>query len=128
VRPIGPLADPGQLAGWIRDLDTESFKVRERARREIEKLGESAIPTLRRALADRPPLELQRRLRNILAAVEPKPITASPARLRQVRAVQALESIATSDARRVLRTLAQGARESSLTREANAALRRVARR
>jgi hypothetical protein len=128
VRPVAPIADPKQLARWIADLDNESFAVREKAQGELESLGEPAIPALRRALADRPPLETKQRLHQILAAVEPRLGTSSRRQLRQVRAVQLLELIATAEAQQVLHSLAKGAAEVSLTCEAQAALERLARR
>jgi hypothetical protein len=128
VRSAVPVADPKQVARWIADLDNESFAVREKAQRALERLGEPVIPALRQALADQPPLETKRRLQKALAAVEPKLVTNSPERLRQIRVVQVLESIATSEAQQELQTLANGVAEVSLAREAQAALARLARR
>jgi truncated hemoglobin YjbI len=129
VRPMAPVADLKQLACWIADLDDKSFAMREKAQRAIERLDEPAIPALRRALADQPPPEVKRRLQDILAAVEPKLWgTRSPKQLRQIRAVQVLEYIGTSEAQQVLHSLAQGVAEVGLTREAQAALERLARR
>jgi hypothetical protein len=128
VRPVVSLADPKQLERWIADLDSERFTVREKAQRALEGLGELAVPALRQALADRPPLEMRRRLQEVLTAVEWKLGTASAGRLRQIRAVQVLESIATPEARQVLHSLAQGVAEVGLTREAQAALERLDRR
>lgn len=45
--------------------------------------------------------------------------------LRQVRAVEALEYQGSAEARRLLQTLAGGAADARLTREAQAALRRL---
>ena len=129
MRPAAPVADPKQLARWIADLDNESFAVRDKAQRAIEGLGEPAIPALRRALADQPSLEVKRRLQE-----HPRRHRAEvgcrcpPGQLRQIRAVQVLESIATPEARQVLQSLAKGVAEVSLTREAQAALERLARR
>jgi hypothetical protein len=126
--PAAALADPKQLARWIADLDNESFAVRAKAQRAIEGLGEPAIPELRRAMAGQFPLEVKRRLQNILADVEPKLVPTSPSQLRQIRAVQVLESIATPEARQVLQHLAKGAAEVSLTSDAQAALERLDKR
>jgi hypothetical protein len=52
-------------------------------------------------------------------------IIRSPETLRQLRAVQALEHIGSSEARQVLAVLARGAPEARLTHEANAALTRL---
>jgi hypothetical protein len=52
---------------------------------------------------------------------------ASPERLREIRAVEALEQIGTPGVRRVLAKLAHGAPAAPLTREAQAAIERLAR-
>ena len=52
----------------------------------------------------------------------------SPRRLRELRAVQVLEFIGTAAARGVLQDLAKGVTEASLTRHAQAALGRLAKR
>jgi hypothetical protein len=128
VRPVAPVADPKQLQRRIADLDDNNFTVRDRAQREIEKLGEPALSALRQALKDQPPLEMKRRLQALLADLEPKLVVASPSRLRALRAVQVLESLGTAEARQLLQALAKGVAEASLTREARAALARLDKR
>ena len=46
--------DPGRLARLLADLDHRRFAVRERASRELERLGHPLGVALRRALAGRP--------------------------------------------------------------------------
>jgi HEAT repeat protein len=121
LRPAVP-ADPRRVARLIAELDSERFAVRENATRELERLGESALPALRKVLSDSPSAEVHRRVEQLLA----KPAGAD--RLRDVRAVEALEHIGTSDAREVLQNLAKGTAEARLTREAKAALERLAKR
>jgi RNA polymerase sigma factor (sigma-70 family) len=130
VQPVAPLAEPQKLQRWITDLDSDSFTERETAKREIEKVGEPAIPALRKALKGQPSLETQRRLKELLARLEPllELFGGSPRRLRELRAVQVLESIGTAEARGVLQGLARGISEANLTRHAQAALGRLARR
>src|SRR5207244_1267145 len=55
-------ADPQKMARWIAELDSDQFAVREKATRELEKLGESAQPALRQALEDQPKPEARKRL------------------------------------------------------------------
>jgi hypothetical protein len=91
----------------------------------LAKLGESAEPALRRALAGKPALEVRRRIEQLLDALEP---TKLPERLRLVRAVAALEYSNTPEAREVLAALAQRPADTLLTREAKTALQRLERR
>lgn len=125
LQPVRP-ASPRRLAALLSELDSDSFNVREKARRELEGLEEVAAPALRLALADKPPLELGRRIEALLDMLN-RP-DRSPDRLRALRAVQVLEQIGTPDARRLLDTLAQGAPEARLTQDAKAALGRLNKR
>ncbi len=51
----------------------------------------------------------------------------TPEQIRQLRAVEVLEHLATDDARKLLDKLAGGARDALLTREAKAARERLSR-
>jgi HEAT repeat protein len=64
--PRGPL-DRKKAEAWLRDLDDDSFATREAARQGLEKLGIAAKPLLRDALKGRPPLEVRRRIEELLA-------------------------------------------------------------
>ena len=119
---LHPVAAPdlARLKRLLADLDSDAFAAREQATRELEKLGELAVPHLRKTLEDRPSLEMRRRIEDIL--------TRQPAiDLRLLRAIEILEHIGSDDARQLLRTLAQGAPEARLTQEARAALKRLER-
>ena len=50
-------------------LDSNRFADREAAAKELVRHGEQAEPRLRRVLADRPPLEVFRRVETILATL-----------------------------------------------------------
>jgi WD40 repeat protein len=125
LRPVAP-EDPKRIARLIAELDGERFGMREEAQRTLEELGELAATALRKALEGGPSLEVRRRVETLLQKLE-GPVTA-PRLLRHVRSVEVLEHIATLRARQVLEALAQGAPEARLTREAKAALQRLARR
>jgi WD40 repeat protein len=114
------------IAAWIADLDHEQFARRERASRELEKIGEYAAPALRKVLNDKPSLEVRKRIDALLEAIDGRPI--SPDRLRTLRALQVLETIGTPKAKQILQGLASGAAEAALTQEAKAALQRLSRR
>jgi RNA polymerase sigma factor (sigma-70 family) len=123
VKPAaGP--DAKQMARWVRELDDDSFEVREKAAAELDKLGELARPALEEALKKRPSVEARRLIVELLGRI--KPGGTLPAEdLRRVRAVEVLEGIATPEAKRVLEELAKGAPGAALTRDAAAALRRL---
>jgi hypothetical protein len=78
------------------------------------------------ALANNPSAEARRRLEPLLAKVERQELSSTA--LRQVRATEVLEHIATPEARDLLKNLAAGATEARLTQEAKAALERLERR
>lgn len=113
--------DAQQMKELIRNLDSDQFEVRAGAAKELERLREQAEPALRKALSDDPSPEMRKRLEQLLAKLEPG---RSPERLREVRAVQALEYAATAEARQLLEQLAAGPPNVHLTREANAAVKR----
>ncbi len=108
-----------RLARLLADLDGRKFVERERAVAELERLNFAAEPALRKALADKPSLEMRRRLEALLERLDP---ARSPERMRELRAVEALESVGSASAKEVLRSLAGGAAKSRLTEEAKAAL------
>jgi hypothetical protein len=111
-----------------REIRCDSPAVRDKAQREIRKLGEVAVPALRQALKDQPALEVKRRLQDLLAELEPKLVGGPPERLRELRAVQVLESIGTSEAQQVLQGLVKGVPGARLTMEVQTALARLAKR
>jgi hypothetical protein len=82
-------------------------------------------PTLQRALAAKPPLEMCRRLERLLEGLNPD---SSAERLCALRALKVLEQMDTAGARQLLNALAGGLPEARLTREAGAALERLAKR
>jgi WD40 repeat protein len=118
-------ADPDRLAALLKRLDSDEFREREEATRELKKLGDAAESALRKALAGNPSAELRRGAEELLAGLDP---ARSPRRLREGRAVEVLEYVGTAEARRLLEALAKGAPEARLTREAKASLRRLDRR
>jgi hypothetical protein len=66
-------ADPQKIERWIAELDSNQFSVREKATRELEKLGESAQPALRKALENHPKPEARKRLERLTQAGTPDP-------------------------------------------------------
>ncbi|HEY7425812.1 MAG TPA: WD40 repeat domain-containing protein [Gemmataceae bacterium] len=120
-------APPRQrIAALLADLDSDEFARREKATQELQHIGETAMPALRKALKEKLTLEARKRMESILDIVDGRAMT--PEQLRTVRGVQVLESIGTPQARRLLEGLAGGAAEAKLTEEAKASLQRLARR
>jgi WD40 repeat protein len=113
-----------RVARRIAALDDDDFTVRERATRELEELGEVAEPLLRQAVRGRPSGEARKRLTTLLERLE-SPVP-PPGRMRQIRALAALEQIGTPEARRLVRLLAGGLAGARLTREARVSLERLA--
>jgi RNA polymerase sigma factor (sigma-70 family) len=118
-------ADAGQVERLLADLNSPSFAVRKKATAALESLGEATGPALRAALRDQRSLEVRQRLEQLVDRFEPQK---SPARFRELRAVEVLEQAGTSQARQVLKSLAGGVPEARLTREARASLERLGKR
>jgi hypothetical protein len=125
LRPTATV-DEKRLSGLIADLDSNTFSVRETAMKELEKLGEVAAPMCRKALEGKPSAEMRRRLEALLEKQTRDRQDPPSDHLRILRAIEALEYMATPEAKQVLESLAQGAPEARLTREAQASLQRLA--
>lgn len=120
-----PLLQPQRLAQLIADLDHDQFTVREKASRDLAELKELAEPALRRTLANDPPLEVRRRIEQLLEKLDKR---APPTDwLRAVRAVAVLEYIGNAEARKILEDLSKGEPEARQTQDAKAALGRLER-
>jgi RNA polymerase sigma factor (sigma-70 family) len=113
-------ADPKRVGPLLADLDSARFAVRKRAERKLEKLGESAEPALRTALAGTPSVEVRQRVEQVLRKLGRR-------RLGYVRALEVLELLGAAEAGPLLEKLAGGASGAALTVEAKASLRRLAR-
>jgi RNA polymerase sigma factor (sigma-70 family) len=113
-------APPDQLARLIADLDSTSFAVRTSAGKVLAQLGPAAETALRKALTANPPLEVQRRLAQLL---EMRRLD----NVRPQRAIETLEHIATAEARAALEMLAREAPSPRTANLAAAALKRLVR-
>jgi hypothetical protein len=117
--------DTRHLARLINDLDSNRYRDRQKAAQEIESLGELAEPLLIQTLAKRPSLEVRRRIEGILAANKTSRLHPPDGRRRQARAIEVLEQIGNAEARKLLSSLAKGAPNAALTRDARGALDRL---
>jgi hypothetical protein len=116
--------DPARLRRLIAELDDDDFAARESATKELGRLDVLAESALRAALEGDVPQERRRRVEKLLEQLR-GPITTTEIR-QAVRAVAVLEHIGTPEARQLLRKLTEGAPDARLTREAKAALERLA--
>ncbi len=109
------------------NLDHDDFTVRSQSARSLSEMGDLAAPYLKEFLAVKPSPEQRRQAEGLLKALDEQNAP-SPVVLRSLRGIEALEVIATPEARDVLAGLAKGAEESRQTREAKSALKRLTRR
>jgi WD40 repeat protein len=116
-----PPARADQVSKLIADLENERFAVRQKAAQALDALGELAEGILRKTLEGNVTLETRQRVEQILQN-RVKDV------LRQLRAIDALEQIGTSEAREVLLSLANGTPNPRVADAANAALQRVEKR
>jgi WD40 repeat protein len=116
-----PKVDWGRIAALVADLDHAEYRRREQAYAELRLLHDVAAPALRKALRDPKSLEMKRRLEALLGhAGRP-----TAEQVRVLRALEALEMARHPEAAALLRELARGDAELTLTREAAAAARRL---
>jgi hypothetical protein len=114
------------IAEVVDDLDHLKYAIRELATRELVLRGATVRFPLQEHLRGKPSLEVRRRIDLILDQLNG--VVREPERLRELRAVEVLERLGTSEARQLLGWLAEAAAESPLTWEARAALGRLPRR
>jgi WD40 repeat protein len=108
--------DPKSIANWIADLEDKKFTVRQNAIAELKKAGDVAWPALKKVLDSQPSLEVQTRVRQLLGNQDD--LLPFPERLQMIRALEVLEQLDGPGAHELVLTLAGGAPEAWLTREA----------
>jgi hypothetical protein len=123
LRTHAPLATPERIERLIADLDDEEYAVRQRATQELRRLRVDARRAMLRARETHPPLEMLRRLDELLA--DPELTTPSGWTLQGLRGVEALEAMSTPEARRALRRLAAEAQDENVRREATETVQRL---
>ena len=119
LRPAEP-ADPARLSRLIARLDANAFLDRENAEAELAKLGDAAVPVLRKLCEGSPSAEARQRAERLLAKG-----SNSPEAARSRRAVAVLEHSGTAAARRLLEALAMGQSGAVLTEDARSTLARL---
>jgi hypothetical protein len=124
ARNLPPLLGPKRIRQLVADLDDDAFDVRDQATKDLAKLGKLAEKELRRALANKPSLEMQRRIETLLEQLT----DGRSEELRWLRAITALERMGTPEARHVLQTVAGLNTVEELTKAAKTALERLDKR
>ncbi len=121
---LPPTAADPRIGRLIDDLNSDSFAVRDKAHRELEKLGPAAEPALRRTLANPASQEVRRRVERLLDRKNQQLIE-SPDVQRLLRVIKLLEHFGTAEARNELENLGKGAFGETIAQEAKAALERL---
>jgi WD40 repeat protein len=115
--------DVAAMKALLTDLNSDKFAVRERAQKALRNLGDAAAALLEKALAAKPNLEVRQRVEKLLQQIDQQPPSA--ACLQQMRALQVLELIGSTEARALVAELSAGEREAWLTQEALAVQHRL---
>lgn len=125
LRPAAALSPTQQakIAGWVRDLDSPKYPVRETAHKELAKLGEPAVGALTEAAAGNLSAEARQRVTRLLDRYRSAPY--APEELQTLRGIVILERIGNDEALALLKTLAGGLPGVRVTEEARATLERM---
>jgi hypothetical protein len=124
ARPL--TADEKHILELIAGLDANAFRVREAASRELEKIGDAAVPFLQVAARDGRSLEVRRRARAVLDHGKFEEAGLTTGQLRLLRVIRVLEWSGTAEARQALEAAAGGPLEAAgLTADARRALERL---
>lgn len=115
--------DTQRLPRMIADLDSDDFKTRESASKELAVLGQSAERALREKLDGKPSAELKRRIQDLLDKLDRK--EDDPEQRRLLRTIEVLERLGTLEARRLLQKLVEAAPDADTGWEAKASLKRL---
>jgi RNA polymerase sigma factor (sigma-70 family) len=127
LRPV-TLPGAGRVDLLIADLDSDRFAARDAATKELEKLGDAALPACRKALTANLGAEARRRLQAIVDRRADQRKNPSGDDLRIIRALELLELVGNPQACEILESLARGLPRAALTDEAKASLARLAQR
>ncbi len=116
-----PAIDAKHIQELIKSLDSDVFKERDQATKELEQLGELVQETMRKALAGNPPPEAHQRLQTLLSNLD----QFTPTQLRNIRDVEILETIGTPEALKIIDQLAKGNPDGLITSQSKAVVARV---
>ena len=103
-RMISPNLNKAAIERWIEQMDADDFQTRERASRELARLGAFAESTLMKAVQTTSSAEVRSRAGGLLNRLS-RPVISDPDLLRTHRAVYVLEQIGTKSAMRLLKQI-----------------------
>ncbi len=119
----GPDDDPRRIEKLVNELDSDDFAVREKATEELKKLAGRAEKALRARLKSDPPVEVVKRVEDLLKDLtNPTPTRES---FHLGRGLETLERIGTSEARDVLQDLLKEASNRQTQEQIRLALQRT---
>jgi WD40 repeat protein len=124
LKPISA-APSDRVKRLIADLNSPRYAVRTKAYDELSRFGSLAEPALREAAKTAETEEARTRLAKLLEAMR-ETLLSSPELLRQARAIRILERIGSDGAKALIQELSRGAPSARTTRQARAALERMA--
>lgn len=116
-------ADLKKLAALIADLDSPTFATRELATKGITQIGRPALPALRVIAGTTKSPEVAKRAKELIDQIDSQ--TVSTKELRELRAVEVLAWIGTTEAKDLMSVLAKGEPTARLTSAAVAALKQL---
>jgi hypothetical protein len=124
-----PAAAEKRISQAVRDLDSPRYAIREKASRELEQFGPTALPHLEAAQKreDLSP-EWRTRLEKLVAGIKAENQVLTPEQRRTLHAIHILEMAETTAAKELLTKLSKANLEAGLSGEATAALERLAKR
>ena len=111
LKPAAP-PDKKRVENLLGLLDNDQFQARDKATRELLKIGEEIVPALDKALATNPSQESKQRLEGLRGKLTG--MTLQGERLRAYRAIEVLELIGTPEARQVLQAARRRAAPKAL--------------
>ena len=113
--------DVAKIRQWIRQLDSDQFRTRDAASKQLAQQLEASVALLEETLRGSPSEETRRRITLLLALR----ITSDSARERIEKAVRVLEYLETPEAKKCLDELAKGSDGIQPIEAAKAALKRL---
>jgi hypothetical protein len=119
--------DRDRVGQLIKELNDDKYPVREKAGKDLEKMGSVIEPILQTALkGELPSLEVRRRIEQIVQKIKADAGGgATPELLRASRGIIVLERIASPEAKQLLEKFARGMPDAQLTQDAKAAVERL---